>query len=111
MRSNLRGEACGSLRAPALPASRCCTARACHSRTFFTTGYRTPPQAAALVSAPLLDASVETGGLYLGIAAPPGMPAPRVREPLAWRTAESAKKVWDRSAELVRPWASSEALL
>ncbi len=74
-------------------------------------GYRTPAQAAELVTGPLLDASAESGALYLGIAAPPGTPAPLITEPIPWRTEERARLVWEKSADLLRPWASPDAIL
>jgi len=78
-------------------------------------GFRTPRQAGSVVSS--LIGSTEkdrptfvTGGLYLGIAAAPGQIGPLITEPISWRTPIQAEKVWAASAELLRSYASSNAI-
>uniref|UniRef100_A0A6U5LWV8 Protochlorophyllide reductase n=1 Tax=Corethron hystrix TaxID=216773 RepID=A0A6U5LWV8_9STRA len=78
-------------------------------------GYRTPDQAGAFVTS-MMDESSElvltSGGLYLGFLSPPGQPGPLIPDDaISWRTESQARKVWVDSANLLRPFASPDAVL
>jgi len=81
-------------------------------------GYRTPDQAGTVVTSSITSQSsteqgelMTSGGLYLGIASPPGLLGPLITEPILWRTPAQAAKVWAASADLMRPFATSDAIL
>jgi len=79
-------------------------------------GFRTPDQAGSGVVS-LMDQGIGeemlliSGGMYLGIAAPPGELGPLITSPILWRTPAMAAKVWAASVDLIRRYASENAIL